>query len=656
MADSGLDSDACQFRLGPERDQVTLAIDFPQPPGAVQDKPAEKVITYYLVGAAEAYDDNTGGFHGTHTAGNVLGDNYAHLAEDGDAGHDSQDGMAPAAQLVMQDIGANDGRLSGLRGVSSYDLMKQAYDTGARIHNNSYGFSMLSTSYDADSASIDEAAWRLNDLLIVFAAGNSGYDFDNSRLAPESLGGTGSTSKNTLVVGASGPVELNMYGSYYQLAEDMLFFSSQGPCQDGRIKPDLVAPGMVFSADSHYAARIDLGCCDVYGHNMATSNNEDDNCNVDEDWPTPGTSFSSPLVAGAAALVRQYFTDGYWALGRADVERGILPTNALLKAMLITGAKPLDGQILTMGDPEPLDTPPSPVQGWGRAHLDNVLAFEGDVSRCLVLADVPNPVPGNPMLTTKDALHPAGLEALSTGEEASWTLPGLDDDSPMSVCLVWSDPPAAPGANPTLINNLDLELTLTDGGRYLGNAAINSEGQSQPVTTESPDGINNVECIHLSGGDTKDASLRVRAVSVPGNGDAGSEGQGYALVAIGAFTPPIIESLSVTRAAPGEVLLDVEARGEGFLPGLDIELGAGISVRDVTMIDHQTAHIGSIMVFADTEEGPRQAVAIVHHSLRSAPADLFDVGTGGCSCGNKSPFGLSLLGLMAILLLQRRLG
>ncbi len=578
VADSGLDADACQFRYGADRSAVTLSTGFPQPPGSIKDKPDNKVITYFVVGSAEAYDDGTGGFHGTHTAGDMAGDNYEHPATISAAGHDAHDGMAPGAQIVFQDIGANDGTLRGLLGISMYDLLLQSYRTGARIHNNSYGSASISVGYDSDSASIDEATWRLNDLVVVFAAGNSGAD-NSGNIIPSSLGGTGSTSKNTLVSGASGPVEMNLFGTMYYLQNDLVFFSSQGPTADGRIKPDVCAPGLVFSATTNANTVIDLGCCDyTQKNNKRTSNNEDDNCNVDQDWPTMGTSFSSPLTAGAAALVRQYFTDGFWLAGKSSPADGFNPTNALVKAVIVNGAMPLTGVIVGMGGDSPLSAPPSFAQGWGRVMLEDSLYFEGDERVTLVLDDVPNPLADNPMLATDAELHPFsfGGPAMQTGDEASWQLPPVASDGLLNVTLAWSDPPAEPGASETLINDLDLEVVSSQDVKFVGNKNFDASGHSQASTGNETDTANNLEQAILL--DPADGPYRVKlsAPRVSGNGEAGSDSQGYALVVSGRFLAPVPEGLEPATGVPDTGLTDVKLSGSNFVPGMQVDLGPGI--------------------------------------------------------------------------------
>ena len=71
-------------------------------------------------------------------------------------------------------------------------------------------------------------------------------------------------------------------------------FSSFGPTEDGRIKPDLVAPGEITSS----AGRVD----------GKLNDSRSMHCSV---TTIAGTSMATPVVAGATALIRQYFTDGF---------------------------------------------------------------------------------------------------------------------------------------------------------------------------------------------------------------------------------------------------------------------------------------------------------------------------------------------------------
>jgi len=657
IADSGLDADACQFRYNSDSSAVTRGIKTHQPPGAIQTNPGGKVITYYVIGSAEEYDDSHGGYHGTHTAGDMAGDNYEHAATKTTAGHDPQDGMAPGAQIVFQDIGNNSGQLTGMIGVPMYDLLKQAYDTGVRVHNNSYGAEAITVAYDSDSASIDSACWELNDLVVVFAAGNSGQGGDGDPL-PGSLCGTGGTAKNTIVAGASGPVELNLFGNTVYLKDDLVIFSSQGPTGDGRLKPDVVAPGIVYSATTDGNTVIDLGG----GRN--TTSITDDNCNVDPPGSiTMGTSFSSPLTAGAATLARQYFTDGFWHSGESDEANGFNPTNALVKAAIVNGAAPLAGVIIGMQGNFPLSQPPSFEQGWGRVNLENALHFEGDERVTLTLNDTPNPAPGNPMLTGALVTFPYATAPVSTGDEFSWTLPACQPGKILKVTLAWADPPAAPGASITLINDLDLEVEAPNGDVYRGNLEYDAAGFSQPAAGSDTDTINNVEKVTI--GDVQAGSylVSVSGTRINGNGQAGTESQGYAVIATCEFLAPLPESLDPSGGEPGQEFTDVQMTGQNFMEGMELELGAGITLENVQVTDSQNAVIGRLVIDAAAETGPRDATATVHHSLRGTGQGLFNVtepgtdggngnGNGsGCGCGasGSSSSSLVLLLLLGIL-------
>jgi subtilisin family serine protease len=141
-------------------------------------------------------------------------------------------------------------------------------------------------------------------------------------------------------------------------------FSSRGPTLDGRIKPDVLAPG-----ESITSALTDKNLQSFQCDTLAS-------CTTSME----GTSMATPVAAGSAALVRSYFAQGFWrppptTENAAPEARPINPTGALVKAVMVNSAV----DELFLGE-----RPPSFNQGFGRIKLDNVLVFPDSARRLLV--------------------------------------------------------------------------------------------------------------------------------------------------------------------------------------------------------------------------------------------------------------------------------
>ena len=310
--------------------------------------------------------------HGTHVAGSVLGSGQnsgsnpvAHQYSGSFAG------VAPEAQLIFQSIDGTPAE--GLEciplDISTY-LFGPAYNLGARIHTNSWGFSGSGGVYDTASERVDQAMWNNKDLLVLFSAGNDGTDADsNGVVDPDSIGSPG-TAKNVITVGASENIrasggynpggDCGSWGgcwpddfSHLPIANDrlsdnangMAAFSSRGPTDDGRVKPDIVAPGTnIISARSH-----DPGAGTGWGV-------YDDHYIYEG-----GTSMSTPLTAGAAALVREWLT---------RIQGPANPSAALMKAILPNGAADMSPGQYGIGSTQEIPAlRPNCVTGWGRGEL-----------------------------------------------------------------------------------------------------------------------------------------------------------------------------------------------------------------------------------------------------------------------------------------------
>lgn len=236
-----------------------------------------RLVKAYCLGRTSPCDWSDPAVHGTHVAGSVLGNGVTSGSTPGD--HDysnSYAGTAPEAQVVFQSVGDSQGQLGGLP-TDRGDLMRQAYDDGARIHLDPWGGptgqandgSDTYGDYVLSSAMVDLAAWQNKDMLIIFPAGNGAVDGEkdgqgrrvgNGIVDNDSIDQPG-TAKNVLTVGAT-ENERTLIPDTWQTGWSGLFpsepiasdkiankrggmaaFSGRGPTDDGRIKPDVVAPG-----------------------------------------------------------------------------------------------------------------------------------------------------------------------------------------------------------------------------------------------------------------------------------------------------------------------------------------------------------------------------------------------------------------------------
>lgn len=359
----------------------------------------------------------------------------------GDAGADTNTrGVAYNARLVFNTTAAF-GNYS-----SMYNRFAQHYDQGAAIHTNSWG-NDGTTAYDNWCRAIDNFSWLNDDNLIIFAATNQ-----SSLKNPEN-------AKNVLAVGGTDPVP----------SQANFCTGGTGPTNDGRRKPEIYAPGCNTNSS--------------FGSGCSTTN-------------LSGTSMAAPAIAGAAALVRQYYTDGFYPTGAADAADAFVPSGALLKATLLNSAVDMTG----------VAGYPSNREGWGRVLLNNALFFDGD-ARATIVRDVRN----------------ASEDAMSTGDVIEIPVTVNSNAEEVVVTLVWHDAPAANGASSAAVNNLDLEVDAPFDQQYKGN--VFSGGISN--TGGTADAINNVEMVRLNFAFPGDHVIRIKATAI----NEGS--QGYAVVITG---------------------------------------------------------------------------------------------------------------------------
>jgi PGF-pre-PGF domain-containing protein len=393
--------------------------------------------------------------HGTHIVGSVLGD--------GSCSNGRFKGMAPQAELIFQAAGNNIDNIIVPNDLN--DLFFQAYDNGARIHTNSWGDEDKNGEYTILSKDLDLFMWNHPDMLILMAAGNKGVDSDSDGIIDLYSICSPATAKNCISVGASENIRSDKLDSYSTLkngtkrfpsypinsdkmannTEGLAAFSSRGPTDDGRIKPDVVAPGTYIISTKSSVKNPNYELWDDY----------DANSNYTYGG---GTSMSTPIVAGTAALIRQYYMQN----------ESITPTAALLKATIINGAYNMVPGQYGIGQYKEIQTRPDNASGWGRIDIENSL------------------FPASPrIMQYHDNI------SLNTFESWNAKYYSNNNSEPLQITLVWTDYPSIPSAAKTLVNNLDLTVLGPDG-IYLGNGgdAINNVEQVELLTPV--DGIYNI--------------------------------------------------------------------------------------------------------------------------------------------------------------------
>lgn len=502
------------------------------PDSAHPDIPAERITAIhswstedlrfcYRLTPDGAQDVSSG--HGTHVALSVVGD--------GGASGEGR-GAAPAANLVFQAVEeyvdfyglCQDPTLPDgyyLLGIPTdlRDLFQEAYNDGARIHANSWG-SSIAGEYTEDSAAVDDFIWNNPDMAITFSAGNAGTDSDADGVVDEDSIGSPATAKNVITIGASendrdgnyqcdttlqytsrdayqenetcssmnGQNILGTYGGRWPddypaeplasdvtagNAEQMASFSSRGPTDDGRIKPDVVAPGTWVL--SGYSPLHREG----YGDPL---NAQDGTFQLDG-WGMPqneqykyfgGTSMSNPLAAGAATVVRDYYSK----------TQGVSASAALVKATLINSAVDLLDENNDGVDDNAFPIP-NMHEGWGRVDLANA--------------------------TDGSHLFVDDTEGVNTGEAKTYGFTVDEAGDPLKISLVWSDPAAAASASFTLVSDLDITVISPSGELYYGN--IFTGGWSEPGGFQ--EATNNLENVYIQAAEAGTWTVQVYGFNTP---------------------------------------------------------------------------------------------------------------------------------------------
>ena len=505
------------------------------------DYPSDRKIIAYQQASGHAFiqfgDHVENYYHGTHTGGTVCGD------DDIMGSPSNRDGVALDSRIYFCDAaGPQSGNFVHTPG-NLNDLFILPYNGNAagsvKMMSNSWGGGNPG-EYDSRSANVDQFMWDHKDFLVFFSNGNSGPT-SGSVTSP-------ATAKNCVSVGGC------RNGANYQ---SIYVLSSRGPTLDGRLKPTVITPGQT-----------------VYSAHGGTESGY---------WSLDGTSMAAPSAQAAAALVREYFAEGWYPTGAANPGDSMAPSAALLKAMLVNSADPsMSGY-----------TVPDNNIGWGRIDLDSVLYFASDAKKLAVVDE---------------------MTGLSTGQYVEYTYNVASSSVPLRIALVWTDYPATAGAGKKLINDIHLTVTDPSNNQYKGN--VYSAGQS--VVGGSYDTLNVEECIRIDSPATGDWTIRVDGFSCPYGP------QPYAIVVNGDLSisaePNVVYQSNIIddatgnnngRVDPGETVdIMITLRNDGDIDATNATGTLRAASSDITLLD-SVASYGTIVANGGTSQGTFQFSASV---------------------------------------------
>ncbi len=394
-------------------------------------------------------------------------------------GYNYGKGIAPRANLVNIPFLKTNNTTTDAQAVNDALLTIAPNGVRANIINNSWGDNTNGNSYDSLAAMYDgfvqdgSVGATIDPISIIFSAGNFGTD---GLTRPK-------VAKNIIAVGNSENFRTEIGGANANNIDDIPVTSSRGPSVDGRVKPDITAPGNFVTGSR-------------------AGNGDGVHGSIDENHSfSSGTSHSAPQISGAAALFTQFWK---------NTNSGVNPSPSLIKAAIINTAQEMNGVNAAAAIP-------NGAEGWGRINLKYMLSGDAFMKYVNQTANFSN-----------------------AGESIKITGIVNDSNKPFRVSLVWTDPPGV--GNPALVNNLDLVVTI-GSTVYRGN--VFSNGSS--ATGGNLDTVNNVENVFLPAGIPAGTrvTITISAAAINGNGilgNADATDQHFSLVAYNFFEqylPPV---------------------------------------------------------------------------------------------------------------------
>jgi len=364
--------------------------------------------------------------HGTHVGGTMVAEGEGSI---------NLRGMAPNGSLItfQFDDDANE--------------MVNESSNGLLISNHSYGREVTESTdiaifgkYDISAQNFDAITSSAPFYLPVVSAGNDRNDGFNSRKGGYDILTDRTLAKNVLTVGAVFEVE-----DYEDPSDvEMSNFSSWGPTDDGRIKPDLVAKGVGV---------------------LSTSDSSINGTTV-----LQGTSMSAPMVSGSLMLLQQLYNEREGDFMKASTLRGLV----LMSTKEAGRSKGPDYQF-----------------GWGLMDVANAaqIILDRNVSSFILENNLSNNDVYTETFTTSSSNN---LKIALAWTDLPGEIPSDDTDD----------------RTPILVNDLDVKVINDDGTEFFpytldpesvrssAKTGVNNVDNIEIVEIEEPSGTYTVEVTH----------------------------------------------------------------------------------------------------------------------------------------------------------------